>query len=47
MPAKSEKQRRKMGAAYGRKKAGHPRANDPRMSMSQLRDFAKKPKKKR
>lgn len=29
-----------MGAAYARKKAGHPRAGDPKMSVNQLRDFA-------
>jgi hypothetical protein len=40
MPAKSAAQQRFMGAAYARKKAGHPRAGDPKMSVSQLRDFA-------
>lgn len=40
MLAKSASQQRLMGAAYARKKAGHPRASDPQMSVSQLRDFA-------
>ena len=29
-----------MGAAYARAKAGHPRASDPKMPISSLRDFA-------
>jgi len=40
MPSKSRSQQRLMGAAYARKKAGHPRASDPQMSVNQLRDFA-------
>jgi hypothetical protein len=40
MPSVSRDQQRFMGAAYARKKAGHPRADDPDMSVSQLRDFA-------
>ena len=41
-PAVSEKQRRYMGAAYGRAKAGHPRRGDPKMPMKKLREFASK-----
>lgn len=40
MPARSVSQQRLMGAALARKRAGHPRASDPKMSTSQLRDFA-------
>lgn len=40
MPAKSRAQQKFMGAAYARKKAGHPRASDPHMPLSSLRDFA-------
>lgn len=43
MPAKSEKQRRFMGAELGRKRAGKKTATG--MSEQQLRDFAKRPKK--
>ena len=50
MPAKSEKQRKFMGAAYGAKKSGScsnaPSASTRKacesMSSGQLRDFAKK-----
>ena len=41
-PSVSAKQRRYMGAAYGRAKAGHPRAGDPKMSLKNLREFARK-----
>lgn len=44
MPAKSEKQRKYMGAELGRKRAGKKMRTG--MSESQLRDFAKKPKRK-
>lgn len=40
MPSVSGSQQRFMGAAYGRAQAGHPRSTDPKMSVSQLRDFA-------
>jgi hypothetical protein len=40
-PAVSEKQRRFMGAALGRKRAGHSLQSDPHMTTSQLRDFAR------
>lgn len=40
MPSTSRAQQHFMGAAYARAKAGHPRAGDPKMSVSQLRDFA-------
>lgn len=40
MPSTSKAQQHFMGAAYARKKAGHPRATDPKMSVGQLRDFA-------
>ena len=40
MPAKSEKQRRFMGAELGRKREG--RKTRTGMSKKQLRDFAKK-----
>jgi len=40
MPSVSKAQQRFMGAAYSRARAGHPRAGDPDMSVSQLRDFA-------
>ncbi len=53
MPAKSEKQRKAMGAALAAKRGGKkPAAGSPSskmskgMSESQLSDFAKKPKKK-
>jgi hypothetical protein len=42
MPAKSEKQRKMMGAALGRKRAGKSEPDDPKMSTGQLRDFAAK-----
>lgn len=42
MPAKSEKQRRFMGAELARKRAGKKTSTG--MSESQLRDFAKKTK---
>jgi hypothetical protein len=40
MPSTSKAQQSFMGAALARKRAGHPRASDPQMSESQLRDFA-------
>lgn len=40
MPSVSRSQQHFMGAAYGRAKAGHPRASDPKMPISSLRDFA-------
>lgn len=40
MPSVSRDQQSYMGAAYRRAKEGHPRASDPKMSVSQLRDFA-------
>ena len=43
MPSVSKVQQSLMGAAYARKKAGHPRATDPKMSVSQLREFAATP----
>lgn len=53
MPAKTAKQRRLMGAAYGYKKSGgktHVSAKIKKvaksMTKSQLRDFARKPHKK-
>ncbi len=42
-PAVSEKQRRYMGAALRRKMQGQSRAGDPKMSLEDLRDFARKP----
>lgn len=42
MPAKSEAQRRFMGAELGRKRAGKPTQTG--MKESQLSDFASKPK---
>ena len=45
MPATSEKQRRFMGAELGRLRAGEKTRTG--MSESQLRDFAKKKKRKR
>ena len=44
MPAKSEKQRGFMGAAYARKKQGKPAAGDPKMSAKKFKDFLKKHK---
>ena len=45
MPAKSEKQRRYMGAELARKRAGKKTRTG--MSEKQLREFAKKPKGKK
>ena len=45
MPAKSEKQRKFMGAELSRKRAG--KKTKTGMSEKQLRDFAKKPKRKK
>lgn len=45
MPAKSEKQRKFMGAELARKRAG--KKTKTGMSEKQLRDFAKKKKKKK
>lgn len=45
MPAKSSKQRRFAGAELRRKREGKETKTD--MTESQLRDFAKKPKKKK
>lgn len=44
MPSVSKQQQKFMGAAYARAKEGHPRATDPDMSVSQLRDFAATPR---
>ena len=41
MPAKSEKQRKMMGADLARARAGKPTKTG--MSQSQLRDYARKP----
>lgn len=41
-PSVSEKQRRFMAAALSRKRAGKPRRGDPRMSVSDLQEFARK-----
>jgi len=43
MPAKSERQRRFMGAELGRKRAG--KKTKTGMSERQLEDYARKPKK--
>lgn len=40
-PSVSEKQRRYMGAAYGRAKAGHAAQGDPKMPLKKLREFAR------
>jgi len=45
MPSVSQAQQGFMGAAYARAKAGHPRKGDPDMSIKQLRDFARTPRK--
>lgn len=45
MPAESERQRRFMGAELGRKRRGE--ATETGMSESQLRDFARKPTRKK
>ena len=45
MPARSEKQRRMMGAELGRKRAG--KATTTGMSEKQLEHFAKKPVKRK
>lgn len=45
MPAVSEKQRRFMGAELARKRAG--KSTKTGMTEEQLRDFARKPKRKR
>lgn len=45
MPAYTDRQRRFFGAELGRKRAG--KKTQTGMSESQLRDFAKKPKRKR
>lgn len=45
MPAKSEKQRKFMGAELERKREGKATKTD--MTAKQLKDFAEKPKKKR
>lgn len=44
MPAESERQRRFMGAELARKRKGE--STETGMSEGQLRDFARKPKKK-
>lgn len=44
MPAKSARQRRFMGTELGRKRAGKPTKTG--MTESQLRDFARKGKKR-
>lgn len=45
MPAESERQRRFMGAELARKRAGEKTRTG--MTESQLRDFARKPKKRK
>ena len=45
MPSVSQAQQGFMGAAYARKKEGRPAAGDPKMSLQQLRDFARTPRK--
>ncbi len=45
MPAETERQRRFMGAELARKRAGEKTRTG--MSESQLRDFARKPKKRK
>ena len=40
MPAKSQAEQKFMGAALERKREGHPRPGDPKMSEGQLKDFA-------
>ena len=45
MPSTSEKQRRFMGIELGKKRAG--KHTDVKMSEQQLREFAKKPVKKK
>jgi hypothetical protein len=45
MPSTSEKQRRFMGMELGKKRAG--KHTDVKMSEQQLREFAKKPVKKK
>lgn len=40
MPAVSKAQQGYFGAAYARKKVGHPAPGDPKMSTADLRDFA-------
>lgn len=40
MPSVSKAQQGYMGAALARRRAGHPLQSDPRMSTSDLRDFA-------
>lgn len=42
MPSVSGNQQRFMASAFQRRAQGHPRANDPKMSMGQLRDFMHK-----
>lgn len=44
MPSTSKAQQRFMGAAYGRARAGHPRASDPKMPVGKLREFASTPR---
>lgn len=44
MPSTSKAQQTLMAKAYERKKAGHPRAGDPKMPLSSLRDFASTPR---
>ena len=45
MPAKTERQRRMIGAELARKRAG--KKTRTKMTEAQLRDFAKKPKGKK
>lgn len=42
MPSTSGSQQRYMEMAFQRRKAGHPRATDPKMSLSKLHDFTYK-----
>lgn len=44
-PPVSERQRRMMGAALGRKRSGRSLPSDPKMTTAQLREFAGKVKK--
>lgn len=47
MPARSDSQRRFMGAALGRKRSGKSRPDDPEMGDEELRRYARKPKRRR
>lgn len=45
MPAKTEKQRKFFGAVLGRARRGESLPSDPKMSESDMADFARKKKK--